>query len=61
MDDAGVLSWENLSDDGENDAATMVSASELFVDVECLTGFLGCKGFGTNVWLASNFATVLAT
>jgi hypothetical protein len=61
-DDGGVLPWENLLDEGENDEATRVSVSEMLVDVECLIALLGCKGFGTRVSRrASIDATALAT
>lgn len=61
MDDGGVLPCEKRLDDGENEEATMVSASEMLVDVECLIAFLCCKGFGTRVLPDSIFATALAT
>ena len=35
-DDGGVLPCENRTDEGENEELTSVSASEVFVDVECL-------------------------
>ena len=60
-DDGGVLPWEKRLDEGENEDATRVSASDVLVDVECLSAFLCCKGLGTRVWFASNFATTLAT
>ena len=60
-DDGGVLPWENLLDEGENDEATRVSVSEMLVDVECLIALLGCKGFGTRRDRSSIVATALAT
>jgi hypothetical protein len=60
-DDGGVLPCENRMEEGENEEATTVSASDVLVDVECLIAFRCCKGFGTRVWPASIFATALAT
>lgn len=60
-EDGGVLPWENRLDDGENEEATKVSASDARVDVECLIAFLCCRGFGSRVLLDSIFATALAT
>ena len=61
-DDGGVLPWENLKDDGENEDATRVSASDVLVETECLKPFLRDRiGCGTRARLASNFAMVLAT
>jgi hypothetical protein len=60
-DDGGVVPCEKRLDEGEKEDATRVSASDVLVDVECLTAFLCCKGLGTRVLFASNFATTLAT
>ena len=60
-DEGSVLPSENLLDEGENDEAAIVSASEMLDDAECLIAFLGCKGLGTRAWPASIFATALAT
>lgn len=63
-DDRAVLPWEKRLDNGENEESTVVSASDVLVDVECLA-FLESSGLGTRVWrgcwLASNFATVSET
>ena len=55
-----MLPWEKRLDSGENGVTTVVSASEVLVDVECLA-FLDSKGLGTRAgcvcWLGSNFET----
>lgn len=61
-DDGVVLSCENLKDDGVNEDAMSVSSSDRLVLLECLVAFFRDRiGCGVGVWLASNFATTLAT
>ena len=59
-DDRGVVPCENRLDvEGKEGLLTIVSASEILVDVECRFAFQGCKGLGTRVSIGLDFNTAL--
>jgi hypothetical protein len=59
-DDRGVVPCENRLDvEGKGELLTIVSASEILVDVECRFAFQGCKGLGTRVSRGLGFNTAL--